>query len=215
MSKQLFTVGHSNLSIADFISLIARYDIEAIADLRSHPYSRYLPHFNRDLLKFELLKAGIKYVFLGNELGARPKDLSCYINGKAVYKKIADSDAFKSGIARIIAGIDKYNISLLCSEKEPINCHRTILIGRYLQQLNLKIAHIIDEQTIESQSEVEHRLLDLYGFDLVHNRLKVPEILQLDLFGGEQTSQIANVSKAEFIERAYSIQEQKIAYQQS
>ena len=214
MSKQLFTVGHSNLSITDFINLITRHNINAIADVRSHPYSSYLPHFNRDLLKFELLRANIKYVFLGDELGARPKDLSCYINGTAIYRRIAESDAFKSGIKRVITGIDKYNISLLCSEKEPINCHRTILIGRYLQKLNLELNHIIDEQTIESQSEVENRLLDLHGFDLVHNRLKVPEVLQLNLFSLEKPSQATNVSRAEFIARAYSIQEEKIAYKQ-
>ena len=214
MSKQLFTVGHSNLSITDFISLITQYNIEAIADIRSYPYSRYLPHFNRNLLKFELLKAGIKYVFIGDELGARPKDLSCYINGTAVYNRIAISNSFKSGIERIIMGIDKYNISLMCSEKEPINCHRTILIGRYLQKLNLKTNHIIDDKTIESQSELEDRLLNMHGFDVAHNRLKVPEVLQLDLFGLEQPRQRNNVSKAEFIERAYSIQEQKIAYKQ-
>ncbi len=106
MSKQLFTVGHSNLSIEDFISLLHKYEISAIADVRSHPYSGYLPHFNRDLLKFELLKAKIKYVFVGNELGARPKDLSCYINGRAVYKKIANSISFKVGIERILNRVE-------------------------------------------------------------------------------------------------------------
>jgi len=80
MSKKLFTIGHSNLIIEDFIALLQKYEVTAIADVRSHPYSRYLPHFNQTELKIELLKANISYVFLGNELGARPKNLSCYIN---------------------------------------------------------------------------------------------------------------------------------------
>lgn len=187
MSKQLFTVGHSNLNIEDFISLLYQYQVNAIADVRSHPYSGYLPHFNRDLLKFELLKAKIKYVFLGEELGARPKDLSCYINGKAVYQKIADSDLFQAGIERILTGVNKYCIALMCSEKDPLSCHRTILICKYLRQFDIDIAHIIDRHTLESHSHLEDRLLNLHGYDLENNRLKIPEVLQFDLFESAQS----------------------------
>ena len=212
MSHYLFTVGHSNLNIEDFISLLEKYKVNAIADVRSHPYSSYSPHFNRDLLKFELLKAKLKYVFLGNELGARPKDLSCYINGKAVYIKIANSNAFKSGIERIFIGLDKYRIALMCSEKDPISCHRTILICKYLRKLDVKINHIIDAKTIESQEKLEDRLLDLHGFDLENNRLKIPEIIQFDLFSSVQSHPKLSISKTEFLERAYLLQENKIAY---
>ena len=212
MSHYLFTVGHSNLSIEDFISLLKKHKVNAIADVRSHPYSSYLPHFNRDLLKFELLKAKFKYVFLGDELGARPKDLSCYFNDKAVYKKIADSNTFKSGIERIVIGLNKYRIALMCSEKDPISCHRTILICKYLRQLDININHIIDKKTIESQEQLEDRLLDLHGFDLENNRLKAPEIIQFDLFSSIQSNTKSSISKTEFLERAYLLQENKIAY---
>ena len=212
MYRHLFTVGHSNLSIEDFISLLKKHKVNAIADVRSHPYSSYLPHFNRDLLKFELLKAKFKYVFLGNELGARPKDLSCYINDQAVYKKIADSNTFKSGIERILIGLKKYRIALMCSEKDPISCHRTILICKYLRQLDININHIIDEKTIESQEQLEDRLLDFHGFDLENNRLKIPEIIQFDLFTPIQSNKKSSISKTEFLERAYLLQENKIAY---
>ncbi len=212
MYRHLFTVGHSNLSIEDFISLLKKHKVNAIADVRSHPYSSYLPHFNRDLLKFELLKAKFKYVFLGDELGARPKDLSCYINDKAVYRKIADSNTFKSGIERILVGLNKYRIALMCSEKDPISCHRTILICKYLRQLDININHIIDEKTIESQEQLEDRLLDLHGFDLENNRLKIPEIIQFDLFNPVQSNTKSSISKTEFLERAYLLQENKIAY---
>jgi uncharacterized protein (DUF488 family) len=213
MSKQLFTVGHSNLSIQDFIKILSKYKINAIADVRSHPFSSYLPHFNRDLLKFELLKNKIKYVFLGDELGARPKDLNCYLDGKAIYARIAESEEFKLGIQRLLEGIKTYNIALMCSEKDPLSCHRTILICQYLRQLDLIIEHIIDEETLETHSQLEARLLDFYGFDVDNNRLKVSEILQLNLFESSQTTTKSNhVSKEEFLTLAYSKQEQKIAY---
>jgi uncharacterized protein (DUF488 family) len=214
MSKQLFTVGHSNLSIEEFIDLLREYRVNAIADVRSHPYSAYLPHFNRDLLKFKLLKAKIKYVFLGNELGARPQDLSCYINGKALYTKVADSDAFKLGIERILTGLNTYSIALMCSEKEPLSCHRTILICKHLRQFGIKIDHIIDRYNLESHSHLEDRLLDLYGFDLANNRLKVPEVLQFNLFESVQSVvKPGLISKEEYLERAYTEQGDKIAYQ--
>ncbi|MGL6340412.1 MAG: DUF488 family protein [Waterburya sp.] len=212
MPNHLFTVGHSNLSIKEFIRLLKNYQVNVIADVRSHPYSSYLSHFNRELLKFELLKAKIKYVFLGNELGARPKDLSCYINNKAVYSKITDSDDFQNGIERIVVGLKKYQIALMCAEKDPISCHRTILICKYLRQLDIEIDHIIDDKTLESQRQLEDRLVDLHGFDLQNNKLKVAEILQLDLFGSVQSSTTSFVSKAEFLEQAYLMQENKIAY---
>ena len=212
MPKQLFTVGHSNLSIEDFISLLIEYKVDAIADVRSHPYSGYLPHFNRDLLKFELLKAKIKYVFLGDELGARPKDLSYYINGKAMYTKIANSNYFKVGIERILTGLDTYSIALMCSEKDPLTCHRTILICKHLR-LKTKINHIIDRHTLESHSQLEDRLLDLHGFDLEQGCLKNPEILQFDLFTSTHSIVKPNsVSQEEFLEQAYIKQGNKIAY---
>ena len=212
MPKQLFTIGHSNLSIKEFISLLVRYKVDAIADVRSHPYSGYLPHFNRDLLKFELLKAKIKYVFLGDELGARPKDLSCYINGKALYTRIANSDSFKVGVERILTGLNTYSIALMCSEKDPLTCHRTILICKHLR-LKTEINHIVDRHTLESHSQLEDRLLDLHGFDLEQKRLKDPEILQFDLFTSTQSKVKPNsVSQEEFLEQAYIKQGNKIAY---
>lgn len=212
MTKHLFTVGHSNLSLEEFIRLLKKHQVNAIADVRSHPYSSYLSHFNRDLLKFELLKAKFKYVFLGDELGARPKDLSCYINNKVLYSKITDSNDFQNGIKRILVGLNKYRVALMCAEKDPISCHRTILICKHLRQLDIQIDHIIDDKTLESQGQLEDRLLDLHGFDLQHNRLKIPKILQLDLFSSVQPSTTSFISKEEFLEQAYLIQENKIAY---
>ncbi|WP_315789157.1 DUF488 domain-containing protein [Fischerella sp. JS2] len=105
---ELFTIGHSNYSIETFITLLQKHQITALADVRSHSYSRYLPHFNYAELKLALLNAGIHYVFLGRELGARPSDLSCYVEGKAVYEKIASTQQFKEGIQCLLKGVENY-----------------------------------------------------------------------------------------------------------
>jgi uncharacterized protein (DUF488 family) len=164
MAIEIFTVGHSNLSIEAFISLLQQQGITAVADVRSHPYSRYLPHFNKSEIKASLSTAGIQYVFLGKELGARPEDLSCYdINGKALYEKIAATQLFAEGIKRLIKGAESYKITLMCAEKDPITCHRTILVCRELTKLNVQIAHILSDSSLESQEQLEKRLLSKFN----------------------------------------------------
>lgn len=136
---ELFTIGHSNLSIDAFIALLQRHGITAVADVRSHPYSRFLPHFNQSALKAALLNAGIQYVFLGKELGARAADQSCYVDSKASYEKIAATELFLEGIQRLLTGSEKYKISLMCAEKDPITCHRSILVCQHLREFALEI----------------------------------------------------------------------------
>ncbi|HLO49773.1 MAG TPA: DUF488 domain-containing protein, partial [Kamptonema sp.] len=161
---EVFTVGHSNLSIEAFISLLQKQEITAVADVRSHPYSRYLPHFNKSEIKASLSTAGIQYVFLGKELGARPEDLSCYdINGKALYERIAATQLFAEGIQRLIKGAESYKITLMCAEKDPSTCHRTILVCRELTKLNVQIAHILSDSSLESQEQLEKRLLSKFN----------------------------------------------------
>ena len=102
---ELFTIGHSNLSIEAFVLLLQQHGITAVADVRSHPFSRYLPHFNKSEIKAYLSSVGIQYVFLGKELGARPEDLSCYdSSGKALYDRIAATPLFSAGIQRLLKG---------------------------------------------------------------------------------------------------------------
>ncbi|BAZ05152.1 DUF488 domain-containing protein [Calothrix sp. NIES-3974] len=110
---QLFTIGHSNHSIENFIQLLQKYGITALADVRSHPYSRYLSHFNQVEVKQALKDVGIGYVFLGRELGARPRDRTCYVDGKAIYEKIAATPLFAEGIQRILKGSQTYTIQSL------------------------------------------------------------------------------------------------------
>ena len=118
MADTLFTIGYSGRSIDNFIALLDRHKITALCDVRSVPYSSRNPQFNRPTLKKVLKSHNIEYIFLGEELGARPKDPACYVNGKAVYQQIADSILFRNGLERIRVGMQKgYVLALMCAEK--------------------------------------------------------------------------------------------------
>ena len=192
MTNTLFTIGYSNRSIDSFIALLERHKITALCDVRSVPYSTRNPQFNRELLKKVLQSRNIEYVFLGEELGARPKDSSSYVDRKAVYQKIAESALFKNGLERIRLGMEKdYVLALMCAERGPMACHRSILICRNLRDRLIDIRHIIDHDTIETQADLERRLVA---------QLK----LYPDLF--EDTDPNA------LIERAYEVQGDRMAY---
>lgn len=192
MTNTLFTIGHSSRSIDNFIALLERHKITALCDVRSVPYSTRNPQFNRELLKKVLQSRNIEYVFLGEELGARPKDSSSYVDGKAVYQKIAESALFKNGLERIRLGMEKdYVLALMCAEKDPMACHRSILICRNLRDRLIDIRHIIDHDTIETQADLERRLVA---------QLK----LHPDLFKDTDPNVL--------IERAYEAQADRMAY---
>lgn len=201
---ELFTIGHSNLSIETFVSLLHQHGITAVADVRSHPYSRYLPHFNQSEIKKSLSSAGIQYVFLGKELGARPEDLSCYdIGGKALYDRIAATALFSEGIQRLLKGAASYNISLMCAEKDPITCHRTILVCHHLKEFNVSIEHILSDGNLESHADLEARLLSKFNKGKKSN-----EPIQLSLFEMAPQEQPETVD----LETAYHRQGLEIAY---
>lgn len=202
MVRQLFTIGHSNLTIEAFIELLQLHQITAVADVRSRPYSRYLPHFNKAEVKTALLKNGIQYVFLGQELGARTDDLSCYdLTGKALYDRIAKTALFSEGIQRLLKGIEQYKIALMCAEKDPMTCHRTILVCRNLKPFNLQINHILSDGTLETHEQLEERLLSKF-----HKGKDINQPLQLSLF------EVAPPPPEINLEDAYHRQGLEIAY---
>ncbi|MCX6000098.1 MAG: DUF488 domain-containing protein [Chloroflexi bacterium] len=161
----MYTIGHSNHSLQDFIKLLRQHNITAIADVRSSPFSRRNPQFNQTALSSALTQAGIAYVFLGKELGGRPDDPGCYDNGSADFSRIAERTVFKEGITRLLRGIDKYRIALLCAEREPLDCHRTILVCRELRRLGLPIKHILADGCLEDHQETERRLVRTLGLE--------------------------------------------------
>lgn len=192
MGNFLFTIGHSNRTLQEFTDLLAYFGISAVCDVRSNPYSSKNPQFNREHLK-EVLKQNNKfYVFLGNELGGRPDSPHCYTNGRADYRIISSMPYFKHGLERLRSGINKnYSLALMCSEKDPIACHRTILICKQLRSDDIPILHIIGKDIVEHHSDLEQRLI---------NELKI------------RPNFFYNNDSVSLIERAYEAQARRIAY---
>lgn len=188
----IYTVGHSNVSSETFVALLRHHAITAIADVRSHPYSRFLPHFSQPALRASLEDARIRYVFLGRELGARPADPACYVDGQAVYARIVATPLFAQGLDRVRRGMRTERIALLCAEKDPLTCHRAILVCRPLREPGLAIEHILPDGSLEDHAALEQRLLRLHGLD------------QFDLFNPRPLAQL--------IEEAYDRQGAAIAY---
>jgi uncharacterized protein (DUF488 family) len=161
-TNSLYTIGYSGFTIGEFITTLKNNSINAIADVRSMPYSKHRPEFNSDKLKIELKRNGIEYVFLGDLCGARINDKECYRNGKADYDLIAKNPKFIEGLNRIKKGMAKYRIALLCAEKDPVYCHRMILICRNLKSHDINILHIVSPEIIQTQNECEERLLKIF-----------------------------------------------------
>lgn len=191
MNNLVLTIGHSNHSIEHFIDLLRFHGVTSVTDVRSHPYSRYAPQFSHDPLRDTLRDHGIAYVFLGRELGTRIQNPACYVKGKAQYDLIAREPSFRQGITTIRQGIEHYRMALLCAEKDPIECHRAILVARHLVKNGLPVSHIHADYELETHDALENRLLKM---------LKMP--------GGDILK-----CREDYIEDAYAIQSERIAYE--
>ncbi|WP_448602624.1 DUF488 domain-containing protein [Thermoleptolyngbya sp.] len=208
----LYTIGHSNHSPDTFLALLRQHGITALADVRSHPYSRYLPHFTQADLKVLLAEAGIHYVFLGKELGARPQDPNCYDDqGKAAYEKIAATPQFQQGLQRVLDGTRAYQVALMCAEKDPLTCHRAILVCQHLKSQYADIRHICSDGSLEAHALLETRLLKKHR---LLSEIDSTAAHQLSLFadGPETLSSAANLSAEAALQTAYQLQGEAIAY---
>lgn len=199
----LYTVGHSNRTIEEFLSILKSHHIQAIADVRSKPYSRYVPQYNREQLSKRLRQENIYYVFLGKELGAHREEEDSYaiVEGGGIrvdFEKTSQSDIFQEGINRLKVGVNKMLTAIMCAEKDPLECHRTLLVAHYayLQGAFHDIVHIIDNQTVETRSQLEERLLK-------KESREIEKANQLLLF--ERTKQ-----EECLIEMAYKIRSQRM-----
>jgi uncharacterized protein (DUF488 family) len=187
----IYTIGHSKHPIERFIALLRQHGIDALADVRSTPYSRFNPQFNKEKLQAALAVAGIRYVFLGEELGARSKDPSCYDEeGRVSYAKLAQTALFRSGIERLLTGMQQHRIAIMCAEREPLECHRTILVSRELENAGVPVTHILQDGSLEPHRQTMSRL----ATDL--------KLASTDLFR----------TPNELIEDAYEKQASRIAY---
>lgn len=185
----IYTVGHSNHPIERFLALLQAHAVEVLADVRSMPYSRFNPQFKRDALASALARNAIEYLFLGEELGARSKDRACYDEaGRVSYRKLAETELFRRGIERLLATAKTRRTAIMCAEKDPLDCHRTILVARALEARGESIAHILASGEIETHEEAMARL-----------RAKL-NLTADDLFGGDVN------------EQAYDMRGKQIAY---
>ena len=159
----VWTVGHSTHPYEGLIELLRAAQITAIADVRSAPFSRHFPQFNKEPLQAELRSDGIAYSFLGKELGGRPSGREYYEDGVASYERMAEARTFKAGLRRVLDGAQKYRIALMCSERDPLDCHRCLLVGRALSLQGVTMKHILSDGTIMDQKAIEERLLKSEG----------------------------------------------------
>lgn len=186
----IYTIGHSTHSVDEFLALLQQHAITAVADIRSVPFSRWQPQFNQEPLRHALGEAGIAYVFLGKELGARTDDRSCYVDGRVQYRRLAATVSFREGLIRLESGHRKQRIVVMCAEGEPLDCHRTILVARELEALGICVQHVLSSGKTESHADALRRL---------RTALRIPD---RDLFRTAEELQ----------ELAYARQEERIAY---
>lgn len=167
----IYSIGHGNKRIEDFIFELKSFNIEYLLDIRSKPFSKWNPQFNQEVLEFELKTNGMVYVFVGDTLGGLPEDRTCYdLEGKVVYDYIKEKDFFKEGLNRLTRANDKQvRLAIMCSETKPEECHRSKLIGQELLKNNIAIKHIVAANKIKSQQMVMNELtkgkgtVDLFG----------------------------------------------------
>jgi uncharacterized protein (DUF488 family) len=160
----IFTIGHSNHALAEFLALLEKHGITAVADVRSHPFSRRNPHFNREELEPALRQLGTVYVFLGDQLGGRPGQPSLYdADGRIDYERVRATDFFQRGLERLDKARQKFTVVLMCSEADPLDCHRGLMIAPALAERGVLPSHIRADGNLESTPEMEQRLLDETG----------------------------------------------------
>lgn len=159
----LYSIGHSTHSREQFSALLRQAGVNAIADVRSSPFSRHFPHFSQSDLRQWLKQDSVSYVFLGKELGGRPDDPSLFCKGIADYEAMAGTSAFAAGLERLIKGTESHHIAMMCSEHDPLDCHRCLLVARRMAERGLAVGHIMPRGEILSHEQLEERLLKLEG----------------------------------------------------
>ena len=155
----VYTIGHSNLPVEEWLSILLKLGMEILIDVRSVPYSRYAPQANREPLEEVVLDAGIDYIFMGVALGGRPKDEdACDVRGEVSYSRQVKTFAFTSALTGLLDEASRHTVCLLCSEEDPSRCHRGLLIGEELSGQGTEVRHIRGDGSIETQAEMRLRL---------------------------------------------------------
>lgn len=169
----VWTVGHSNHDVEVLLALVRRHRIAHVVDVRSHPYSRYASHFNRDELQASIEGCGIRYTFLGSALGGRPaREDQLDADGHALYDRMATEPAFGEAIEAILRGVSEHRIALLCSCGQPHECHRRLLVGKVLCERGAELRHILPDGDVLSERSVQLR--DDHAQDMLFGHDELP-----------------------------------------
>jgi uncharacterized protein (DUF488 family) len=159
--SSVYSIGHSNHSIETFLNLLGRHSIQVVCDVRSYPGSRYSPQFNRDAFSRALAHyAGINYLFMGEGLGARVTDPQYQIDGRVSFDAAARRPVFLEALAKVKMLASSRRVCLMCSEKDPADCHRAILVSRRLIGFGCDVQHILATGNLESHPSTMVRLRD-------------------------------------------------------
>jgi uncharacterized protein (DUF488 family) len=154
----VYTVGHSNHTMEKFLGLLQQHAIHRVVDVRSTPYSRPVPHFNKKLLSDELATHRIEYVYLGDKLGGRPASSEFYDEaGLVQYARLALSEPFQEGMTLLMNSIGSHRMTLLCGEENPVKCHRHKLVGSELRKQGVTVLHLRGDGTVEDEVELVGR----------------------------------------------------------
>ena len=198
MYNILLSIGHSQHNVDYFLELLRSHNVNYILDVRSTPYSQFAASYNRENIKDTLKRNGVDYAYMGDYFGARPRDYSLYSqNGYLDFEKVANSEKFKIGFDNVEKGVKQGNrIAFMCTEKDPIECHRAILVTNEFYKAGYLIEHIMPDNTVQTQKTLNERLLDMY----------YPNRNQISLFSSE------NLSEEQYIKEAYKKQNIKIGY---
>jgi uncharacterized protein (DUF488 family) len=157
----LYTIGYGARSIDEFLAALQAHQVGCLVDVRSAPYSRFKPEFSRQELENRLRQHGIRYVYMGHQLGGQPPDRDCYVDGKVVYELVKEKTFYREGIARLQSALcGGLRVALMCSEGKPEMCHRGKLIGESLTELGIPVLHIDEDGVLRTQAEVVYELTD-------------------------------------------------------
>jgi len=159
MSASILTIGYGSRSTEDFFSMLEQEHVKFLVDVRSNPVSRFNPDFSAEPLSEKLHALGIRYVSMGDTLGGRPQDPSCYENGRVMYQRVQEKSFFKSGIQRLLSASGQgIRVCLFCSEIRPEDCHRSKMIGVSLAKHGISVVHLGPKGEHLPQAEVMARL---------------------------------------------------------
>jgi uncharacterized protein (DUF488 family) len=159
----LFSIGHSNIAAERFLAMLQDAGVSAVADVRTMPFSRWFPWFSQKALAARLARAGVSYAALGDTLGGRPRSEALYRDGVADYEAMAAQPEFRAALDRLAEEAARSRICLMCEEREPLDCHRCLLVARHLAVRGIAVGHVLYDGTVEPHAVTEQRLLALDG----------------------------------------------------